>query len=293
MLAGATFPRIRRAPSGARTVLDTVATGPAPPGGMEIGMDIREKAEALRALHEGPDILQVVNVWDAVSAKVVADLPGTRALATAGHSIAASRGYADGAMPLDIALDGARIIAEAVDLPVSADLDDGYDEPGETIRRAIGFGIVGANVEDRLRPLDESVARVRAITAAAQAEGIPFQLNARTDAIVRGGDAPMEQRLADAIERGTAYLAEGAALVFVPGAVQPEHVTRLIEAFGRGRLSIIGVPGARPAAEYEALGVARISYGPLTQRVALRALRDLGTDLYGGGVIPEDTPTLN
>ena len=84
-------------------------------------------------------------------------------------------------MPLEVALDGARIIAEAVDLPVSADLDDGYDDPGETTRRAIGFGIAGANIEDRLRPFDEAVARVAAVTRAAEREGVAFQLNARTD----------------------------------------------------------------------------------------------------------------
>lgn len=256
-------------------------------------MSTSEKAIALKALHESPAILQVVNVWDAVSAKAIAALPGTKAIATAGHSIAASFGYADGGMPLDLALSGAKTIADAVELPVSADLDDGYEDPAETIRRAIGFGIVGANVEDRLRPFDEAVARVRAITAAAEAEGIEFQLNARTDAIVRGGDAPMDERLDEAIRRGTAFLNEGAALVFVPGAIKPEHVERLVEGLGVGKLSIIGVPGALPAPEYEALGVARISYGPLTQRVALRALQDLGTSLYSGGVIPEDTPTLN
>src|SRR5690606_33039732 len=117
-------------------------------GGYGRAMSVTEKATTLKALHEAPEILRVVNVWDAISAKVIADLPETKALATAGHSIAASRGYPDGGMPLDVALDGARIIAEAVDLPVSADLDDGYDDPGETVRRAIGFGIVGANVED-------------------------------------------------------------------------------------------------------------------------------------------------
>src|SRR6478736_2844065 len=207
-------------------------------------MSTNEKALALKALHEAPEILRVVNVWDAISAKVIADLPETKAIATAGHSIAASHGYADGGMPLDVALAGAKTIVDAVDLPVSADLDDGYDEPGETIRRAIGFGIVGANVEDRLRPFDESVARVRAITAAAEAEGIAFQLNARTDAIVRGGDAPMEARLDEAIRRGTAFLDEGAALVFVPGAIKPEHVERLVEGLGVGKLSIIGIPGA-------------------------------------------------
>lgn len=252
-----------------------------------------EKALTLQALHEAPEILRVVNVWDAISAKVIADLPGTTALATAGHSIAASRGYPDGGMPLDIALDGARIIAEAVDLPVSADLDDGYDDPAETIRRAIGFGIVGANVEDRLRPFDEAVARVAAITAAAEREGIAFQLNARTDAFTRGKDRPAEEKIADAIARGRAFLDAGAALVFVPAALEKEHVERLVEGIGWNKVSLIGLPGALTAAEYEALGVARISYGPLTQRVALRALRDLGADLYADGVIPADTPVLN
>jgi 2-methylisocitrate lyase-like PEP mutase family enzyme len=257
-------------------------------------MSTNEKALALGALHEAPEILRVVNVWDAISAKVVADLPGTKALATAGHSIAASRGYKDGGMPLDVALDGARIIAEAVDLPVSADLDDGYDDPAETIRRAIGFGIVGANVEDRMRPFDESVARVAAITAAAEKEGVAFQLNARTDALTpRSGDIPLEQKIAEAIARGKAFLDNGAALVFVPGGHPGEVVEQLVAGIGRGRVSVIGSPGALPAAEYEALGVARISYGPFTQRVALRALRDLATDLYGAGVIPEDTPALN
>jgi len=258
-------------------------------------MSTNDKALALKALYEAPEILSLVNVWDAVSAKVVADLPGTRAIATAGHSIAASLGYEDGAMPADLALKAAGLIAAAVDLPVSADLDDGYDEPGETIRRAIGSGVVGANVEDRLRPFDESVARVRAITAAAEAEGVAFQLNARTDALVRGGDRPVDASIDDAIARGTAYLAEGAALVFVPGALLREHVERLVEGLGRGKLSIIGfpVPGALTPAEYQELGVARISYGPLPQRVALRALRDLATDLYANGSIPGDTPELN
>lgn len=256
-------------------------------------MSISEKATTLKSLHEAPEILRVVNVWDAASAKVIADLPETKALATAGHSIAASFGYPDGGMPLDVALAGVKTIVDAVELPVTADLDDGYDEPGETIRRAIALGVVGANVEDRLRPFDESVARVRAIISAANAEGIDFQLNARTDAIVRGGDRSPEENVADAIERGRAYLAEGAALVFVPGILDRDTTLRLVEGIGERKVSVIGLPGALSAAEYESLGVARISYGPLTQRVALRALRDLALDLQGDGVIPADTPALN
>ncbi|HEY8318120.1 MAG TPA: isocitrate lyase/phosphoenolpyruvate mutase family protein [Amnibacterium sp.] len=260
---------------------------------MASGTSTADRALQLKALYEAPEILRLVNVWDAISAKVVADLPGTRAIATAGHSIAASFGYPDGGMPLELALTGARTIAEAVDLPVTADLDDGYDEPGETIRRAIGVGIVGANVEDRMRPLADAAARVRAIIRAAEQEGIAFQLNARTDAMIGRDARPVDERITQAIERGKAYLDEGAALVFVPGAIRREHVERLVAGIGWGRISVIGLPRALPAAEYEALGVARISYGPLPQRVALRALRDLAGDLYGDGVIPDDTPSLN
>ena len=157
-----------------------------------------DRALRLKALHEAPAILRVVNVWDAISAKTVAALPETAAIATAGHSIAASYGYPDGGMPLDLALAGAKTVVDAVDLPVTADLDDGYEDPAETIRRAIGLGIVGANVEDRLRPFDESVARVAAIIAAAESEGVAFQLNARTDAIVRGGERPIRESGDDA-----------------------------------------------------------------------------------------------
>ncbi|MHA7984989.1 isocitrate lyase/PEP mutase family protein [Rathayibacter sp. CAU 1779] len=252
-----------------------------------------DRALALKALYEALEIVRVVNVWDAVSARVVAALPQTTAIATAGHSIAASFGYADGTMPVDLALQGARTIADAVDLPVTADLDDGYDEPGETIRRAIGFGIVGANVEDRLRPFDEAVARVQAITRAAEEEGVAFQLNARTDAMFLGGERSLDDRIADAIARGRAFLDAGAALVFVPGAVTADVVERLVEGIGWGKISVIGLPGALPASAYEKLGVARISYGPLPQRAALKALQDLAEDLYGEGVIPTDLPALN
>ncbi|MET4541459.1 MULTISPECIES: isocitrate lyase/phosphoenolpyruvate mutase family protein [Micrococcaceae] len=251
------------------------------------------RAQQLKALHEAPEILSVVNVWDAISARTIAGLPETKAIATAGHSIAAAFGYADGTMPLDVALDGVKRIVDAVDLPVTADLDDGYDNPAETIRRAIGIGVVGANVEDRLRPFDEAVARVQAIISASAGEGIPFQLNARTDAIARGGDRPIEESIQDAIARGRAFLDAGASLVFVPGAMTREVIEPLVEGLGHGKLSVIGAPGALPAAELQQLGVARVSYGPFTQRVALRALQDLASDLYGSGVIPADTPALN
>ena len=256
-------------------------------------MTALEKATTLQARLRAPEILRVVNVWDAITTKVVAELTETRAIATAGHSIAASHGYADGTIPLDLAIASIAEITAATSLPVTADLDAGYGNPGETVRRAIGAGAVGANVEDRLVPLAEAVANVEAIIAAGQQEGIPFQLNARTDAFVRGGDRPLEVIIEDAITRGRAYLDAGAALVFVPGILNREVTEQLVAGLGEGTISVIGLPGALSAAEYEALGVARISYGPLTQRHALRAFRDLAVDLYGTGVVPTDTPALN
>ncbi|MGW8484111.1 isocitrate lyase/PEP mutase family protein [Microbacterium sp. NPDC055903] len=256
-------------------------------------MTVAEKAQRLVALHRAPEILRVVNVWDVVSAQAVAALPETTALATAGHSIAATLGYPDGEIPRELMLDMVSRITAAVDLPVSADLDDGYGDAGETTRLAIAAGAAGANIEDRLKPLAESVAAVEAIVKAGEAEGVSFALNARTDAFVRAGDRPLEASIADAIERGRAYLDAGATTVFVPGILDAAVTAQLVEGIGQNRISVIGLPGALAAAEYEALGVARISYGPMTQRVALTALQDLASSLYADGVIPATTRALN
>jgi len=255
---------------------------------------LSEKAESFAKLHTAPEILRVVNVWDVVSARAIAALPETRALATAGHSIAATFGYEDGEnIPLEVMLDMVGRIVAAVDVPVTADLDAGFGNPGETTRRAIGVGVVGANVEDRVKPFDEAVAAVEAVIAAGEAEGVPFVLNARTDVFVKGGDRPLEDKIADAVMRGRAFLDAGATSVFVPGLLDADTTRRLVEGLGEQRLSVIGFPGALSAAEYEKLGVARISYGPLTQRVALTALQDLAIDLYGNGVIPSSVRELN
>ena len=137
------------------------------------------------------------------------------------------------------------------------------------------------------------MAAVEAIVAAGEAEGVPFVLNARTDALIRGGDRPIEASIADAIERGRAFLDAGANLVFVPGRVTADIARQLVEGIGERKVSVIGVPGALRAAEYEALGIARISYGPTTQRVALTALQDVAIDLYADGVIPSTIRNLN
>jgi 2-methylisocitrate lyase-like PEP mutase family enzyme len=252
--------------------------------------DVASRGQLLRDLHAADELLTVLNVWDVASARVVAALPGTRALATAGHSIAATFGYEDGGMTLDLMLDMVGRIAADTDLPVSADLEAGFGDPGETIRRAIGVGVVGANLEDRMEPFDRSVAAVRAAVQAAEAEGVPFALNARTDAIARGVDDAVQE----AVRRGKAFLEEGATSVFVPGNLDEPTVQALVEGLGRGRLSVIRVPGSLPTSRLQELGVTRVSYGPWTQRVALHAVQQLGTAiLEQDGSVPEDTPALN
>lgn len=185
-----------------------------------------------------------------------------------------------------------RIVA-AVEVPVSADLEAGYGDAGETVRRAIGVGVVGANLEDQMKPLDESVRAVAAVVAAGEAEGVPFALNARTDAFVRAGDRPLDDVVADAIERGTAYRDAGATSFFVPGKHTDETIIRLVDALGPQFVTVIGVPGSQSPARFEELGVARISYGPWTQRVTLTALQDTASALYAGGALPEGTRALN
>jgi 2-methylisocitrate lyase-like PEP mutase family enzyme len=258
-------------------------------------MDTAARAQALRDLHAAPELLSVVNVWDVVSATTVAAVPGTTALATASHSIAATFGYPDGErIPRDLMIDMVGRIAAAVDVPVSADLEAGYGDAGETVRRAIGVGIAGANLEDQLKPRDEALAAVTAAVRAAEAEGVPFALNARTDAFLRMRDADQAAKVEEAVARGRAFLDAGATCVFVPGLLDEAAVSALVDGLGPQRLSVIAVPGSLPPSRLQRLGVARVSYGPWTQRVALHALQRLADDVTNhDGALPEGTPTLN
>lgn len=257
-------------------------------------MTLPDKAATFLKLHTDRELLVLVNVWDAVSAKVVADTPRCRALATASHSIAASYGYPDGEqIPLDLMIDAIGRIVAAVDMPVSADLESGYGDVADTVRRAIGVGAIGANLEDAMRPLDEAVAAVSAAVNAADAEGVTFVLNARTDAFLKAAERDPEAVLADAIERGRAFLDAGAACVFVPGKLDASTVQRLVFGIGERKVSLIGVPGSVPSSELQRLGVARLSFGPWTQRAALTALQDLSGELLAGGALPEGIRPLN
>ncbi|KAJ5438462.1 uncharacterized protein N7458_009460 [Penicillium daleae] len=188
-------------------------------------------AKHFRTLHNPQDPLILTNVYDASTASIIASLPTTRAIATASFAVAATLGVDDENLTKDQNLSALQIIISAVHrvnpaLPVTVDLQDGYgnDLPAlaATIKEAIALGAVGCNLEDMdnaagtLRSLDEAVARVRTVVEAAREAGCPdFALNARTDVLFQEG-----KTLADAIERGKAFLVAGACTVFVWGGTR-------------------------------------------------------------------------
>jgi 2-methylisocitrate lyase-like PEP mutase family enzyme len=258
--------------------------------------DLAARARTLLDLHTAEEVLVLANVWDVVSAQVVAATEGVRALATASHSIAATFGYEDGEnIPLDLHLSMVERIVAAVDVPVTMDFEAGYGDAGGTARRAIGIGVVGGNLEDQMKPLDEAVAAVEAVLRAGRDAGIDFVLNARTDAFVRAPrGADRGELVQEAIRRGRAFLEAGAPVVFVPGLVARDEIAAVAEGLGPRKLTVISVPGASlPVRELQELGVARVSTGPFTQRVALTALQDAVAGMVAGGVLPEGTRSLN
>jgi 2-methylisocitrate lyase-like PEP mutase family enzyme len=252
-----------------------------------------DRATAFRALHTEPTLLTLVNVWDVASARAVAQADGTRAIATASHAIAAMYGYEDGErIPRDLMLEAVGRVVDAVDLPVTADLEAGYGDAAETVRRAIGLGVVGCNIEDQMKPFGEAVAIVESVMRAAADEGVPdFVLNARTDAFVRSGNSSPDDVLAAAIDRGRAFLDAGAPVVFVPGRLSEDQVVALVDALGPQKLSLLPV-GGPSLARLEELGVARASFGPFPQRVALTALQEMVEGVGRGEGIPAGTRPL-
>jgi 2-methylisocitrate lyase-like PEP mutase family enzyme len=238
--------------------------------------DQRRKADALRELHRGPRILVLANAWDVVSARLVARLPGCRAVATTSAGIAWGLGYSDGQrIPRDEMLAVVERIARAVDLPVTADLEAGYGDAGGTAEAAIASGAVGLNLEDAaderdLLALPAQCAAVEAVRAAGESLGVPLVINARTDVYLAGAGESEEERFELAVERLNAYLRAGADCAFAPGVTEAALIGRLVEAV-EGPLSVLAGASTPPVAELEALGVRRVSVGSGLTRAALAA----------------------
>jgi 2-methylisocitrate lyase-like PEP mutase family enzyme len=254
-------------------------------------MTLSDKAARLRALHRDEGLLVLPNVWDAASARVIADA-GFPALATASHAVADSLGYEDGegAPPEEMFAAAARI-TRSVDVPVTVDAEAGYGltpvELAECLREA---GAVGCNLEDSLH--GEAARGVHVIAdLKTQAERVAqlreadpdLVINARTDVFLAGAlpGASDEQILEEAVARGRAYLEAGADCVFPILAADERSIGTLVERIP-GPVSVIYRPGMPSLARLAELGVARVTFGPGLHRVTLAVLGDLARKLHGG-----------
>jgi 2-methylisocitrate lyase-like PEP mutase family enzyme len=260
-------------------------------------VSLREKAELLRSLHEAPRILVLPNAWDVASARIFEEA-GARAVGTTSAGVANVFGYPDGeAIPADEMLWMVERIARAVSVPVTADLESGYGDPGATAEAAIAAGAVGLNLEDGtsdgepIRPVDEAAAAVAAVREAGDRAGVPLVINARTDVFLRG-DGSVDE----AAGRGNAYLQAGADCVFAIGVADRETIASLVGAID-GPVSVLARAGGPSVTELEALGVRRVSIGPWAMRAASSLTRRIGEQLLREGTYAfaewEPYPDLN
>lgn len=249
------------------------------------------KAQLLRSLHVPGDPLILVNVWDAVSARVVAAVPGVMALATASHSISDAHGVEDGGgLGVDGAIEAARVIIDAVDLPVTVDFEKGYgdDETGveRSVTRLIAAGAAGLNIEDSIGMIRDgqfdlrtAAGRVAAVRSAGNRAGVPIVINARVDTLLGGGD------WVQARERGNAYLAAGADVIFMLGLDTEHKVKRAVDELN-GPVSVIAGAASVPLTRLAELGVCRVSFGGRPLALAMSHLKEAAAELTGLGEYP-------
>lgn len=262
-------------------------------GGMTISQAQALKAEHLRSLHVPGAPLIVTNVWDAVTARIVAAAPGVKALATASHSISFAHGVADGeGLTVDQALSAAKIVIDATALPVSVDFEKGYSPDGsrleENITRLIGVGACGLNIEDSVGPpkapqfaIDTAASRVATVRSAATKAGVPLVINARVDTLAGGGDWD------EAMTRANAYLDAGADVIFMLGLGDEDKVKRALDEIN-GKVSVISNPASVPLKRLAELGVSRVSFGPFALGLTLAHLQAAATQLTKLGDYPAE-----
>ena len=263
-----------------------------------------EKAKRFQELHRKPGAFLIPNPWDAGSARLLVGL-GFEAFATSSAAAAGVLGRRDGQMTREESLANARIIVDATDLPVAADLEHGFgDDPAtaaETIRLAADIGLVGGSIEDaradREKPIYDITLATERIVAAVQAARslpFPFTLAARAENFVRGNP-----NLDDTIKRLVAYEKAGADVLFAPGLPDLDSVRAVCSAVSKPVNFAVGGRGRSfNVAELAAAGVKRISFAASFYRAAMTGLavaahevRNKGTFSFVDRVML--TPELN
>jgi 2-methylisocitrate lyase-like PEP mutase family enzyme len=235
-----------------------------------------EKGRLFRELHQRPGILILPNPWDAGTAKLLASV-GFEALATTSLGMSNALGRVDGEGSVSRAelLENCRVIAEATDLPVNADLENGYaDDPREAatiLRDAAQMGVVGGSIEDwsgeLIYDFHHAVERVAAGVEMARSLPVPFTFVARAENLIRG-----RPDLDDTIKRLQAFEKAGADVLYAPGLRDLATMRTVVQAIGKPLNVVMSAADpALTAAEMAAVGVKRLSVGGALSRLALAA----------------------
>jgi 2-methylisocitrate lyase-like PEP mutase family enzyme len=249
-----------------------------------------DRAKLFATLHAKGDPLVLFNIWDAGSARAVAQA-GAQAIATGSWSVAAALGSTDGEdVPLDLVLANAKRIVAAVDLPVSIDFEGGYGKEPEAVAgnvaRLIETGAIGCNFEDQivggdgLYSIDEQCARIEAIRRVADKAALPFFINARTDLFLRADPAAHAEHLEEAAQRARAYAKAGVSGFFAPGLKAPGLIRKLCEESALP-VNIMVMSDTATTRELAGLGVARISHGPMPYRAMVASLTKAAQEAFG------------
>jgi len=259
-----------------------------------------DKGNAFRALHQGRGAFIMANAWDAGSARILAGL-GFSAIGTSSWASANVYGRRDHAITREEALAHARAIADATDLPVSSDFENGFGatprEVAATYRQAAAAGLVGASIEDAIHGPDkdalfdigEATERVAAAIEATRSLGFPFLLTARADGFLHG-----HTNLDDAIRRLQAYEKAGADVLMAPGLPDLNSVKAVCAAITKPFNFMVGIPGKSfCVADLDAAGVRRITLASSLYSAAMTGLvaaareaKDKGTFVYVDNSVP-------
>lgn len=235
-------------------------------------------------LHVKGDPLLMPNPWDAGTARVLAAL-GFRALATTSAGFANTLGRPDGSVTRDEALAHAAAIVRAVDVPVSADFENGFaDDPhgvAKTVRKAAGVGLAGCSIEDASKRPDDPIysiaLAVERIQAAVDAAGHDVVITARAENFLHG-----RTDLAETVARLQKYQEAGAHVLYAPGITTAEQIRAVVSSVDRP-VNVLALPGVPPVSELAELGVARISVGSGFALAALGELVEAGQELLERG----------
>ena len=250
----------------------------------------KKRAETFAAMHEGNELLVLPNAWDAISACVLVEA-GFAAVATTSGGCAFALGYRDGEnISLREMAGAVRRIANAVPVPVSADMEAGYgpapENVAETTRQTLGAGAVGINIEDgdkrnpgHLIEFAVAVERIRAARAVADSAGIPMVINARTDGFHYGDGKDV---FSETVRRANAYLQAGARCAFVPFISDDALIGRLAAAID-GPMNVLAGANTPRVPKLRDLGVRRVTVGSNLTKAAMSLVRQAADELRGPG----------